>query len=80
MSAQRLGPRWLRRLSRVTGETVVIGWSHGGYTLGFATEHHRHGGYDQKTGEVVWDVDCGRFPYASCSSEFWPEHLRRQRV
>lgn len=78
MSAQRLGPRWLRRLSRITGQPVVIGWSHGGYTLGFATDQHRHGAYDQKTGDVTWGEPA--FHYTSCYSDFWPEHLRTERV
>lgn len=78
MSAQLLGPRWLRRLSRLADAEVVRGWGHGGYGHDFVTADHRHGWYDLKTGEVHWS-DAGEHPYTSCYSDVWPEALRAVR-
>jgi len=58
---QALGPRWLRRLSRAVGETVVHGSSAGGHVHNFTTESHRHGTYDPKTGSVEWSAACPGF-------------------
>lgn len=62
MSAQSLGPRWIRRLRRVTGLDVVRGWSHGGYDLAFATADHQHGWFDIKayrgvTSGQAWGIE-----------------------
>lgn len=76
MSVQRLGPRWLRRLSAAVGEPVKLGWGHGGYVHSFVTETHRHGNYDTKTGEITWPVDQDAEHLSSCYGEEWPEELR----
>lgn len=77
MSVQRLGPRWLRRLSTIVGEPVRIGWANGGYVHGFATEQHRHGWYDIKSGQFGW-YDGYDGHLSSCYGDEWPEHLRAQ--
>lgn len=81
MSVQRLGPLWLRRLTAIVGEPVKIGWANGGYVHGFATEQHRHGRYDLKTGEVHWyPPDRDDVHLSSCYGEEWPEELRAVRL
>lgn len=77
MSAQLLGKKWLRRLTAITGETVVRGWAHGGYIHDFVTEDHRHGSYDLKTGEVAWVWN--GMHYTSCYLDFWPEMYRAKQ-
>lgn len=51
MSRQVLGPKWLRRLSRITGHDVIHGSAAGGYVHAFTTADHRHGEIDIKTGD-----------------------------
>ena len=70
MSAQQLSPRSIRRIERATGLKLRMAWSHGGYTMGFATEDHRHGWYDKKSGE--WGFEEPTVHYSSCF-RFWPE-------
>jgi hypothetical protein len=79
VSVQRLGPRWLRRLSAIVGEPVKLGWANGGYVHGFATEGHRHGSYDLKTGEVHWYPENDQPHLSSCYGEEWPEETRAVR-
>ena len=71
MSAQLLGSKMLRRISRTVGDDVVRGWSHGGYWLGFVTAGHRHGNYHTSTGEWEWDDDPSSCCYSSCRA--WRE-------
>lgn len=82
MSVQRLGPRWRRRLSRITGETVVIGWANGGYVHGFATAEHRHGWFDLKSGAFGWYPAEGvrHVHLSSCYGDEWPPHLRARHA
>lgn len=80
MSLQRLGKKWLRKLTEVVGEPVKIGWANGGYTHSFATESHRHGDYNLKTGEVTWaPPDDPWLHVSSCYTEEWPEETRAVR-
>lgn len=79
MSVQRLGPRWLRRLTAAVGEPVVIGWANGGYVHGFATEQHRHGRYDLKSGTFYWLQDQDDVHLSSCYGEEWPPETRAYR-
>lgn len=80
MSVQRLGAKKLRRLSTIVGEPVRLGWANGGYRYSFATEGHRHGHYDLKTGEWGWDdPDDPWLHLSSCYGDEWPEHLRVTR-
>lgn len=80
MSVQRLGPKKLRKLTEVVGEPVKIGWANGGYTFGFATETHRHGWYNLKSGEWGWDaLDDPFLHLSSCYTEEWPEEYRAVR-
>ena len=65
MSAQRLGPKAIRRIERSVGEPVLRGWSHGGYTMGFVTPDHRHGWWNKVTGEWGWEDPA--FHYSSCA-------------
>lgn len=67
MGAQRLGVKWVRRLSRNTGLDVVAGWSYGSYLHGFVTSDHEHCWYDMKTGEYGPSTNgC----YTSCAERF----------
>ncbi len=72
MSAQRIGPKKLKRLERETGLDMVRAWSHGGYWFNFVTPEHKHGSVNCKTFEVEWDD--GTRPsimhYTSCSEMF----------
>lgn len=66
MSAQRLGPRTIRRLAQSTGEPVRMAWSHGGYVFDFVTPDHRHGWWSKKTGEWGWTAADRLMHYSSC--------------
>lgn len=72
MSAQRLGPKALRRIERTIGEPVLRGWSHGGYTFGFVTPDHRHGWWSKATGEFGWFEPDDDIHYTSCREQ-WPD-------
>jgi len=54
MSRQVLGPKWLRRLSRLTGHEVIHGSAGGSYVHLFTTADHRHGTIDVKT--MTWTL------------------------
>ncbi|MEC3994024.1 hypothetical protein VSR01_10885 [Actinacidiphila sp. DG2A-62] len=69
MSAQRLGPKALRRIARATDLDIVRGWAWGGYTLYFVTADHQHGWFDKKTGEWGWD-ESPQPHYSSCAELF----------
>jgi hypothetical protein len=65
MGLRPLGPRWIRRLERITGLQVVHASGNGGYAFLFTTDDHQHGWYDMKTGE--WDIDPeARHHFSSC--------------
>ncbi len=72
MGMSGLGPKWIRRLSRLTGEDVIHG-SAQGYHVEFTTAGHRHGWFDMKawkypgTGQV-WGLygEDHRCQFVSC--------------
>lgn len=69
MSAQRLSDRSRRRIERVVGVPVVRAWAHGGTTMSFVTDDHRHGHCDKATPDVVtWEQ--GPTHYTSCRELF----------
>jgi hypothetical protein len=68
MGLRPLGPRWLRRIERITGLTVVHGSGGGGYDLNFTTDDHRHGQINATTKE--WFVSEGCPGYTSCQQLF----------
>lgn len=82
MSRNGLGPRWIRRLTRLTGLDVIHG-SASGYGIEFTTTGHRHGWFDMKTwrygGGPTWGLYeegyCPRF--TSCSELFPVDAARR---
>ena len=82
MSRNGLGPRWIRRLTRLTGLGVVHG-SASGYGIEFTTWDHRHGWFDMKTwrygGGPVWGLyEEGRCPgFVSCGHLFGEQAGRR---
>lgn len=66
MSAQRLGPKKIKKVAAATGQDIVMAWSHGGYAFNFVTAEHRHGHWDSKSGEWAFYEDQERAHYSSC--------------
>lgn len=74
MGSAQLGPKWMRRIRRVTGLDVVHASGFGGYVFQFTTTDHVHGWFDLKayrnTEDEIWGLydTCPR--YASCRRLF----------
>lgn len=92
MGLRPLGPRWVRRIERVTGLGLHRAVGAGGYVMWFTTVDHRHGWFDLKMyrradaeAAEVWglfevdEITC----WSSCRDR-WPEQVeqqwRRQRM
>lgn len=68
MSAQRLSEKSVRRIAASTGLTILRAWSHGGYTMNFVTDDHKHGTWNKPSGE--WEFDKNPTHYSSCRDLF----------
>lgn len=66
MSAQRLGPKKVKKVAMATGLDVVMAWSHGGYAFNFVTVGHEHGWWDSKSGKHEFYEDQDHAHYSSC--------------
>lgn len=66
MSAQRLSARKIRRISRIIGEPVVMGWAHGGTLFNLLLPGHRHVEYDSRTHATHGIDDQDFIHYSSC--------------
>ena len=78
MGAQPCGVKLIRRCERDVGAYVlrVNGW--GGQVFGFVTDDHRHGTWNQRTGEVTWATpETAMTCWWSCRWMFGPDAVDR---
>jgi hypothetical protein len=74
MGWRPLGSRWINRIERATGLSIVWANGHGGYDFVFTTADHRHGVINKVT--LAWEYveKCPQF--TSCSRLF-PEGVAK---
>jgi hypothetical protein len=72
MGTVRLGPKYLRRISRTTGLDVIRAWGWGGYTFGFVTSDHRHGYWHKRDQSWEFADPNDRWQHVASCRELFP--------
>ncbi len=70
MCRAALGPKWIRRIHRITGLPIAWASGNGSYVFQFTTADHRHGWFNLKAyrsgAAPIWQLYDGCPHFSSC--------------
>lgn len=77
MGIRPCGVKMIRRCEQAVGAYVLRVNGNGGHVFGFVTDEHRHGTWNQRTGEVSFTPDPLVIHWLSCRCLFGPDAIDR---